>query len=85
VEEKSVRLNVTLGAEYAAKLSRLAGRVHVQEGSLARSLLSNAIDEADPDSRNIAELLDSIAGAWDRAQIGLDQARQHDTVALDEL
>jgi hypothetical protein len=33
----------------------------------------------------IAELLDSIAGAWERAHIGLDQERHHDTVALDEL
>jgi hypothetical protein len=85
MDDRSVRLNITLPADYAAKLSRLADRVHLQEGSLARSLLSNAIDEADPDSRNVADLLDSIAGAWDRAQEGLAQVRRHDTVALDEI
>jgi hypothetical protein len=85
VEEKSVRLDVTLGADHAAKLARLAARVDVQEESLASSLLSNAIDKADPDSRNVADRLDSIAGAWDRAQLGLDQTRRRDTVALDEL
>ncbi len=85
MEERSVRLNVTLGADYASKLARLAERVHVQEGSLARSLLSSAIDEADPDSRNVADLLDSIAGAWERAQIGLDQARRDETIGIDEL
>src|SRR3954447_16884309 len=34
------RINVTLDAEYASKLSRLAERMHVQEGTLAKSLLS---------------------------------------------
>src|SRR5680860_638501 len=37
----SQRLNVTLDQERAAKLSRLAARVHVTQGTLARSLLSN--------------------------------------------
>jgi hypothetical protein len=79
------RLNVTLDAERAAKLALLAERMHVQEGTLARSLLAMALDEADPDARSIVELLDTIPGAHERAQLGLAQARRGETVALDEL
>ncbi len=79
------RLNVTLDGEHAAKLSQLAKRSHVQEGTLARSLLSHALDEADPDARHVAELLDGIDGAFERAQLGLEQARAGQTVPLDEL
>lgn len=79
------RLNVTLDPEHAAKLRRLAERTHVQEGTLARSLLAQALDEADPDPRNVADLLDSIDGAFERAQLGLEQARAGRTVPLDEL
>ena len=43
--EPNARLNVTLDAQYAEKLSRLAERTHTQEGTLARSLLSQALDE----------------------------------------
>src|SRR3954469_7069741 len=57
------RLNVTLGAEAAAELARLAERMHVQERTLARSLLATALDEGDPDARSILELLDAIPGA----------------------
>jgi hypothetical protein len=34
----SQRLNITLDEERANKLARLAARVHVNEGTLARSL-----------------------------------------------
>jgi hypothetical protein len=83
--DRNLRLNVTLDAERAAKLARLAARIHVQEGTLARSLLATALDEADPDPRTVADVLDSIPGAWDRAQLGLRQARTGDTLAVDEL
>jgi hypothetical protein len=79
------RLNITLDEKQAKKLSRLADRMHVQPGTLARSLLSTAIDEADPDARNVVALLDGIPGAYERAQIGLEQARTGQTLALDEL
>jgi hypothetical protein len=79
------RLNVTLDDADAARLTRLAQRTRVQEGTLARSLLAQALDDADPDARNIAELLDSIPGAFDRAQAGLADARAGKTVPLDEL
>ena len=82
---ESSRLNVTLDPERAAKLALLAERTHTQEGTLARSLLSHAIDDADVDARHIVELLDGIPGAFERAQLGLEQARSGQTVALDEL
>ena len=83
--QESARLNVTLDAEYAEKLRLLAEQAHVQEGTLARSLLSRALDETDVDARNIAELLDGIEGAFERAQLGLDQAHSGRTVPLDEI
>jgi hypothetical protein len=85
VSAESARLNVTLDAEYAEKLRLLAEQAHVQEGTLARSLLSRALDEADVDARHIAELLDGIEGAFERAELGLEQARSGKTVPLDEL
>jgi hypothetical protein len=59
--------------------------MHVQPGTVARSLLSTALDEADPDARNVAQLLDGIPGAHERAQRGLEQARTGETVSLDQL
>ncbi len=79
------RLNITLDDEQAEKLLRLAERIHVQPGTVARSLLSSALDEADPDARNVAELLDGIPGAYERAQLGVQQAQARETVSLDEL
>jgi hypothetical protein len=79
------RLNITLDAEQAAKLGRLAERMHLQPGTVARSLLASALDDVDPDARNVAELLDGIPAAHDRAQLGLRQARAGETVALDAL
>jgi hypothetical protein len=79
------RLNITLDDEQAEKLTRLAERMHVQPGTIARSLLSSAIDEADPDPGNVVDLLDGIPGAYERAQLGLRQAKAGQTVPLDEL
>jgi hypothetical protein len=79
------RLNITLDGEHAAKLAGLAARVHVNEGTLARSLLTSAIDDLDPDPANVVALLDGIDGAYERAQLGLDQAVSGDTIPLDEL
>ncbi len=81
----SQRVNVTLDEERAAKLSRLAARVHVTEGTLARSLLSGAIDQADPAPANIVALLDAITGAYERAQLGLRQAQDGQTILLSDL
>lgn len=83
--EPNRRINVTLDPDYARKLTRLAELTHVQEGTLARSLLSSALDEADPEATRITEVLDGIPGAWERAQESIEQARQGDTVPLSEL
>lgn len=67
----SNRVNVTLDDAHAEKLRRLAERTHVNEGTLARSLLMTALDDADPDPANVTALLDSIPGAFEQAQRGL--------------
>lgn len=79
------RINVTLDEEHAGKLARLAERTHVQEGTLARSLLSTALDDADPDAARITEVLNAIPGAWERTQKGLAQAARGEGAPLDEL
>jgi hypothetical protein len=79
------RINVTLDGEHAHKLASLAERTHVQEGTLARSLLSKALDDADPDASRITEILDAIPGAWERMQEGLAQAARGEGIPLDKL
>jgi hypothetical protein len=79
------RINVTLDDEHAVKLTKLAERTHVQEGTLARSLLSTALDDADPDAARITEILDAIPGAWQRTQEGLAQAARGEGTPLDQL
>jgi hypothetical protein len=79
------RVKITLEDEEAAKLTRLAERMHVQPGTVARSLLAHALDEADPDPRNVVDLLDGIPGAYERAQLGSRQARAGQTISLDQL
>jgi hypothetical protein len=81
----TTRLNVTLDEATAEKLSALARRMHINEGTLARSLLSMAIDEADPDPANIVVLLDGIDGAWEDAETGWRQAQDGRTIPLDQL
>jgi len=49
------RVNVTLDPERAEKLAKLAERTHEQEGTLARSLLSQALDEAEEGAPTAAE------------------------------
>jgi predicted transcriptional regulator len=79
------RLNISLDDEQAEKLARLADRMHIQPGTIARSLLSSALDDADPDARNVAELLNGIPDAFQRADLGRRQAEAGNTVSLDEL
>ena len=66
----SRRLNVSLDERRAAKLARLADRAHVPDGTLARSLLSAAIDDADPDPDSVTDILEGIPGLAER----LDEA-----------
>ena len=79
------RINVSLEPEYSEKLARLAERMHVQEGTLAKSLLSTALDGADPDAAHIVTLLDSVPGAYERTQEGIEQARRGEGIPLSEL
>lgn len=81
----TARINITLDDASAQKLSAMARRMHINEGTLARSLLTTAIDEAEPDAANIVALLDGIPGAWEEAQEGWRQAQAGDTVPLEEL
>lgn len=79
------RLNISLDDEHAERLNRLAERIHVQPGTVARSLLATALEEVDGDPRNIVALLDGLPGAFDRAQLGLRQAEAGETITVDEL
>ncbi len=67
---QTTRFNIQLDPERAARLHALAARVHVPAGTLARSLLSSSLDEADPDPGTLVELLDAIPGARARAERG---------------
>ena len=79
------RLNVTLDPEHDAKLTQMAERVHLEKGTLARSLLLRAIDDAEPEPRDVMALLDGIPGAYERAMENLASARQGETIPLDQL
>ena len=79
------RVNVTLDDAHAEKLRRLAERTHVNEGTIARSLLTTALDDADPDPRNVTALLDGIPGAFERAEFGLAQVRAGEGKPLGKL
>lgn len=59
--------------------------MHVNEGTLARSLLSTAIDDAESTADTVMSVLDGIDDAWHRTQLGRRQAASGDTVTLDEL
>lgn len=81
--DETVRVNVTLPLEYGEKLNRLAERTHIREGTIASSLLAQAIDDADPDATQIVQLLERIPGAWERIERGIADARAGRTVPLD--
>ena len=79
------RVNIVLDEERALKLRRLADRTHTNPGTLARSLLSTALDDADPDPRTITDLLDRIDGAWEDAMAGLAEAEAGKGKPLEDL
>jgi len=79
------RVNVTLDHAHAEKLRRLAERTHVNEGTIARSLLMTALDNADPDPSNVTHLLDGIPGAFERAELGLAEVRAGNGRSLTDL
>jgi hypothetical protein len=81
----SSRVNVILDEEHALKLRRLAERTHTNPGTIARSLLSTALEEADPDPRSVTELLDRLPGAFDSAQRGRAEVRAGLDTPLEDL
>jgi hypothetical protein len=83
--DRALRVNVTLDPEHDAKLTQLAERTHLEKGTLARSLLLQAIDDADPEPHNVVALLDGIPGAYERAMENLASARLGETIPLDQL
>ena len=78
-------MNIVLDETRALKLQRLADRTHTNPGTIARSLLSTALDEADPDPRTITALLDGIDGAWEDALAGSAEVRAGMGIPLDDL
>jgi hypothetical protein len=79
------RINVTLDDEHAMKLRLLAERTHTQPGTIARSLLTTALDDADPDPRNVSALLDGIDDAFARAEAGRSEAEAGLGIPLEDL
>jgi hypothetical protein len=77
--DAGTRFNVQFDERHAMRLRALAERTHVNPGTLARSLLSMALDEADPDPSSIADLLDSIPGA----NRGMREIRSGEGIQLD--
>lgn len=85
MDERSNRFNLQLDEEHSTKLRRLAERTYVQPGTIARSLLSTALDQVDPDAMTISALLDAVPGVWEHAQQGLADIEAGRVVPLDEL
>lgn len=81
----SRRLNVSLDEQHAEKLARLADRARVADGTLARSLLSAAIDDADPDSRSITDILEGIPGLPERLAEAEADVEAGNVTELEEL
>jgi hypothetical protein len=79
------RINVLLDEEHARRLKQMAEQSHAAEGTLARSLLSRAIDEAEVDGRTIVQVLNGIPGAAERIALGREQIARGEGIALDDL
>jgi hypothetical protein len=76
---------VLLDEEHAARLRRMAEQSHAAEGTLARSLLSRAIDDAEVQGRTIVEVLNGIPGARESIFRGREQFARGEGIPLDEL
>ena len=79
------RINVLLDEEHAARLRRMAAQSYAAEGTLARSLLSRAIDEAEVDGRTMVEVLNGIPAARESLERGREQLARGDGIPLEEL
>jgi hypothetical protein len=81
----SKRVNVTLGDEHAAMLSRLADRAHVSDGTLAKSLLTAAIENADADAGTVTEILEGVPGLVGRVEAAEKQVERGEYSELSDL
>jgi hypothetical protein len=63
----------------------MAEQSHAAEGTLARSLLSRAIDDAEIDGRTMVEILNGIPGAKQRISAAREQIARGEGIPLDEL
>lgn len=79
------QIHLTLDDETAAQLAALAERAHAQQDELAVALLSTALFEFERGPADTTEVLDRIPEAWDRFQLGREQAGRDETIGLDEL
>jgi hypothetical protein len=79
------RLNITVDDEQYERLAQMAERMHLQPGTLARSLLLSALDDAAIDAPNVVRLLDGLPDAHKRAELGRRQADAGQTISLDNL
>jgi hypothetical protein len=84
-DQRPNRFNVVLDAEHAAKLQSLADRTYVNPGTLARSLLSTALDQATPDPATVTALLDAIPRAYESALEGRRAVQAGRVVRLEDL
>ncbi len=79
------QIRLDLDDESAARLAALAQRAHAQQDDLAVTLLSEALAELEREPADVVSVLDRVPGAWERMQLGREQAGRGETVGLDEL
>jgi len=84
-DPRTKRFNIVLDDEHAAKLHSLADRTYVNPGTLARSLLSTALDQAAPDPESVTALLDATPGAYESALEGRRALRAGRVVRLEDV
>ena len=79
------RINVTLDDEHTQRLKYMAEQAHTAEGTLARSLLSRAIDDAEIDGRTMSEILNGIPDFATRLAAARAELKRGEGIPLDEL
>lgn len=81
----TARISVTLDEEHAQRLKRMAEQAYIPEGTLARALLSRAIDDAEIDGVTMAKILDGIPGIHERLAAARKEIQRGNVIPLDEL
>lgn len=78
-------LRVVLDDDHDARLTRMAERISVDRDALAGSLLASVLDGVETDAGEVTKVLESIPGAWERAELGRRQGAAGEATPLDEL